>query len=157
MNRRRLLALLVPFALALATAPLRADSGEHKTFTRSFPFAGDRDIRVGIKVGPVSIDSFRIRNWPDDDDIAKGERDHGDNTTMVVEFTYTNRDDDHDYKCKYVVRVPGGGGEVWAENDREATLDKGKTGDTNKMFVKMKTRYFKQARSFQVKYEIWPD
>ena len=27
---------------------------------------------------------------------------------MVVEFRYSNRDRDKDYKCKYVVTIPGG-------------------------------------------------
>ena len=57
----------------------------------------------------------------------------------------------------YTVTIEGKDGAPWAENDRTATLDAGKMGDTNKMFVKMKTRYYRQARSFQVTYEIWPD
>ena len=48
----------------------------------------------------------------------------GSRMTMVVEFTYTNRDERRDWKCKYVVTIPGGGGETWADNDRTATLDK---------------------------------
>ncbi len=50
--------------------------------------------------------------------------------------------------------VPGKDG-VWAESERTATLDKGKVHDTNKLFLKMKTRYYKQARSLKVSYEVW--
>lgn len=144
---------LTVLALVLVASPAFAEKG--KVIQKSFPFVGDRDVKVGVKVGPVSIDSFRIRNWPDEDDLEKGDRDHGDTSTMVVEFEYTNRDDDHDYKCRYVVRVPGPGGEAWAENDREATLDKGKYGDTNKMFVKMKTYRYRKAKKIDVSFEIW--
>ncbi|HQN08715.1 MAG TPA: hypothetical protein PK569_14230, partial [Thermoanaerobaculia bacterium] len=72
-------------------------------------------------------------------------------------FEYTNRDEARDWKCRYTVKVPGKDGGLWAENDRTATLDAGKTHDTNKVFVRMKTRNYKKARSIQVKYEIWRD
>ena len=132
MNRIRL-ALLA--AALLAFSPAFAQTGK---FDRSYPFAGDKDIKVGIKVGDVTIDSFRIRHWPDSDDFHKAEKDLKDTHTMVVEFHYSNRDRDKDYKCKYVVTIPGGrDGKPFGENDRTATLDKGKLDDTNMMFVKM--------------------
>lgn len=153
MTRRLVRPTLCALVLAFLASPVAA--AERKAVEKSFPFVGDRDVKVGVKSGPVSIDSFRIRNWPDEDDLEKGDRDHGDTSTMVVEFTYTNRDDDNDYKCKYVVRVSGPDGETWAENDREATLDKGKYGDTNKMFVKMKTYRYRKAKKIDISFEIW--
>jgi hypothetical protein len=142
---------------ALAATLLASSPGlaETQKFDRSYPFAGDKDINVGIKVGDVTIESFRIRHWPDSDDFEKAAKDLNDTHTMVVEFRYSNRDRDKDYKCKYVVTIPGGkGGKPFGENDRTATLDKGKLDDTNSMFVKMFTNDYKVAKTIRISFEI---
>jgi hypothetical protein len=150
MDRLRLAAL----ATALVVSSTAFGAGEK--FERSYSFAGDKDVKVGIKVGDVTIDSFRIRHWPDADDFSKAEKDLNDTHTMVVEFHYSNHDRDKDYKCKYVVTIPGGkDGKPFGENDRTATLDKGKIDDTNTMFVKMYTSDYKVARTIKVSFEIW--
>jgi len=149
MNRIRL-ALLA--AALLASSPAFA---QKETFEHSYPFEGDKDIKVGFKVGDVTIESFRIRHWPDADDFSKAEKDPKDTHTMVVEFRYSNRDRDKDYKCKYVVTIPGGkDGKPFGENDRTATLDKGKSDDTNMFFVKMLTNDYKVAKTVKVNLEI---
>lgn len=155
MTRRRLATLAL--ALLLSPALASAGPGDRKTYERTHPFGPDRESKVGIRQGPVTIDSVRIRNWPDADDFADAEEDRNETHTMVVEFEYSNRDEARDWKCRYTVTIYGKDGSVWAENDRTATLDEGKIGDTNKMFVRMKTRYFKQVRTFRVTYEIWRD
>ena len=142
-------------AIFLASSPAPADPAEPKAYVKTHPFGPDRESKVGIRQGPVTIESVRIRNWPDADDFADAETDLNETHTMVVEFEYSNRDEARDWKCRYDVTIDGKDGAVWAENDRTATLDAGKIGDTNKMFVKMKTRYYKQVRSFKVRYEIW--
>ena len=150
MNRHRF-ALLA--AALLASSPLLA---ANEKFERSYPFAGDKEIKVGIKVGEVTIDYFRIRHWPDSDDFQKAEKDLNDTHTMVVEFHYSNHDRDKDYKCKYVVTVPGGkDGKPFGDNDRTATLDKGKLDDTNTMFLKMRTNDYKVAKTIKISFEIW--
>ena len=149
MNRVRL-ALLA--AALLASSPGLAQKDK---FERSYPFTGDKDIKVGIKVGDVTIESFRIRHWPDDDDFSKSQKDPKDTHTRVVEFQYSNRDRDKDYKCKYVVTIPGGkDSKPLGENDRTATLDKGKTDDTNTLFVKMYTKDYKIAKTIKISFEI---
>ncbi len=148
-NRLRLAAFA---AALLASAAAFAETGK---FERSYPFVGDKDIKVGIKVGDVTIESFRIRHWPDADDFRKAEREPDDKHTMVVEFRYSNRDRDHSYKCTYVFTVPGGkGGKPLGENDRTATLDKDKIDDTNSFFVKMYTKDYKVAKTVKVSFEI---
>lgn len=142
-------------ALLLSSSPASAGPGDPKTWVKTHAFGRDRESKVGIRQGPVTIESVRIRNWPDPDDFADAEKDRNETHTMVVEFEYSNRDEARDWKCRYTVTIDGKDGGLWAENDRTATLDAGKVGDTNKMFVKMKTRYYKQVRSFKVKYEIW--
>jgi hypothetical protein len=148
--------VLACLAVALLLPALSvADPGERRTYTKTHPFGPSKESKVGIRQGPVSIDVVRIRNWPDADDFADAEKDLNDTHVMVVEFEYGNRDEGRDWKCRYTVTIKGKDGSVWAENDRTATLGKGKVGDTNKIFVRMKTRYYKQVRSFDVKYEIW--
>lgn len=149
--KRALMAAFVAGALAFS-----AEAQEKQRFEKSYSLVGDKDVKVGIKVGDVTIDSFRIRNWPDAENFEKAEKDLNDRHTAVVEFTYSNRDLDHDYKCKYVVTIPGcKDDKPCGENDRTATLDKGKVGDTNKMFVKMRTNDFKTAKKINITYEIW--
>lgn len=150
MKSLRLAAIVAAF---LACAPGFAETGK---FDRTYPFVADKEIKVGIKVGDVTIDFFRIRHWPDSDDFQKGAKDLNDKHTMVVEFHYSNRDRDRDYRCKYVVTIPGGkGGKPLGENDRTATLDKGKLDDTNTLLVKMYTNDYKIARTIKISFEIW--
>jgi hypothetical protein len=152
MSRRHPLALAAALAVVLASPAF----AEGQKFERSFPFTGDKDVKVGIKVGDVTIDSFRVRHWPDSDDFQKAQKDPSDKHTMVVEFRYSNRDQDKDYKCKYVVTIPGGkDGKPLGENDRTATLDKGKIDDTNSMFVKMYTNDYKTAKTIKISFEVW--
>jgi len=137
-SHEALLAPLLRRALLLSPSVLGADSGDRKTYVKSHPFGPDRESKVGIRQGPVTVESVRIRNWPDADDFDDAEKDQNETSTMVVEFEYSNRDEVRDWKCRYTVTIEGKDGTLWAENDRTANLDAGKIGDTNKMFVKMK-------------------
>ncbi|MDL2717458.1 MAG: hypothetical protein PT977_06865 [Acidobacteriota bacterium] len=112
MNRLRFLAYaaVVPFAAALLAASPALGEGGAQKIERSFPFVGDKDIKVGLKVGDATIESFRIRHWPDADDFRKAEKDLNDTHTMVVEFRYSNRNRDNDYKVAKTVRVSF---EIW--------------------------------------------
>jgi hypothetical protein len=141
-------------ALLGAALVFPALSGESKKFEKTVPFQSD-STNLGIAFEKVTIESVRVRNWPDPDDFAKAEKDLNDKHTMVIEFTYSNRDLDNDYKCRYLVTIPGADGAMAGENDRTATLDKGKVGDTNKMFVKMRTNDYKTAKTMKISFEIW--
>lgn len=155
--KRAALALATLFVLVVLSPAAAADPGERKSYTKTFPFGPGKESKVGIRQGPVTIESVSIRNWPDADDFADAENDAGETHTMVLEFEYSNRDEARDWKCRYSITVPGKDGGLWAENDRTATLDAGKIHDTNKMFVRMKTRDYRRVRSFKVRYELWRD
>jgi len=153
--RRPLVPALLGLGLLAAVLPAPADvPPDAKRFERSYTLAGDRDIKVGIRAGDVTIDYFRIRHWPEEEDFRKAEKDLGDTHTVWVEFHYSNRDPDHDYKCKYTVSVPGKGTTL-GENDRTATLDKGKIDDSNRLSLRMKTNDFKGGKTLKVIFEIW--
>jgi len=141
-------------ALVFAVLALPALAGESKKFEKTLPF-NDEEHKLGLVFEKVTIDSVRIRNWPDPDDFEKAQKDLNDKHTMVVEFRYSNRDLDRDYKCKYVVTIPGADGGLAGENDRTATLDKGKVGDENRMFVKMRTNDYKTSKTMKITFEVW--
>ena len=154
---RRILAVLSLFAVVLrvaAAVPAVAAGPDVQKFERTLPFKPDSQ-KIGLKVGDVTIESVEIKNWPDADDVVKGEKDPNDTKTMWVVFTYTNKGSS-DYKCKYVVTVPDPkGGGTWAQDDATRTLDKGKVDDTNRFGMKMKTHQYKLAKSFKVTFEVW--
>jgi hypothetical protein len=139
-------------ALVFVTLPCRAQDGK---IARTFPFS-DKETKVGIKSGDVLIGSFRIRHWPDPDNMAKGEKDLNDKHSVDVEFAYANRDLQNDYKCRYTIEIPGGeDGMPYALADQTRTLSKGKVDDTNKVSLKMRTHQYKLAKTMKVTFEIW--
>jgi hypothetical protein len=139
-------------ALVFTALPSRA---EDRKIVRSFPFS-DKETKVGVKSGDALIGSFRIRHWPDPENMAKGEKDLNDNHSVDVEFTYANRDLENDYKCRYTIEIPGGAdGKPYALADQTRTLSKGKVDDTNKVSLKMKTHQYKLAKTMIVTFEIW--
>lgn len=139
-------------ALIFTALPSGAEDGK---IVRSFPFS-DKETKVGVKSGDVIIGSFRIRHWPDPDNMAKGEKDLNDRHSVDVEFAYANRDLENDYKCRYTIEIPGGAdGLPYALVDQTRTLGKGKVDDTNKVSLKMRTHQYKLAKTMKVTFEIW--
>ena len=150
MNRIRLVVLAV-VALALPAA-----SAETSKFDRSYPFVGDKDVKVGIKVGDVTIESFRIRHWPDSDDFEKARKDLNDTHTMVVEFTVLEpgprqglqmqvRGHDSGRQGRQAVRRERPDGHARQRQDRRP----------NSMFLKMHTNDYKVAKTVKISFEIW--
>lgn len=158
MKRATLLgSLLLGLGLGLSSGPAGAASGAATKFERSFTLVPDKEQKVsGVKVGEAVIDSVNIVDWPDPDDFAKGEKDLNKSHSMKIVFTYTNRDLENDYKCKYTVTVPSDKGEKpFGQDDSTKTLDKGKVGETNSMSVKIRTHQYRIAKTFKVTFEIW--
>lgn len=143
-------------ALCVAFAALSLLASDSQKFERSYPFTGDKDIKVGIRVGDCTIDYFRIRNWPDPDDFRKAEKDLNDRKAMTIEFHYSNRDLERDYKCHYEISIPGGkDGKPFGQENRTATLNKGKVDDTNKISLRIRTHEYKLARTIKISFELW--
>lgn len=145
--KRLSLALLV---VALAS-PLTG--GEMKRFEKTLSWKPDSQ-KIDIKVDKnVTIESVRVRHWPDADDFDKAQKELNDKHTVWIEFTYSNRDLEKNYKCRYDVTVEGPDG-MLGHDDRNATLDKGKVGDTNKLMFKMRTNDYKKAKSMKCVFEV---
>ena len=121
---KRIVLACLAVALLLAPSPAGAEPGDRKTYAKTHPFGPDRESKVGIRQGPVTIESVRIRNWPDADDFADAEKDLGETHTMVVEFEYSNRDEARDWKCRYTVTITGKDGSRLGRErpDRHARL-----------------------------------
>jgi hypothetical protein len=148
--RRSLAAVAV---LVLASSALLAKDG--KKFEKTVPFKPET-TKLNVKVDDkVTIESVRIRRWPDGDDFRKAEKELNDKHMSFVEFTYSNRDLDRDYKCRYEITVTGPDGTLF-HDDHTATLDKGKVDDTNKMMMRIRTNDYKTAKSMKVSFEVWP-
>ena len=146
-----LIAVVLVFA---AAAPAFAAGPDVQKFERTLPFKAESQ-KIDLKVGDVTIESVEIKNWPDAEDFAKGEKDLNDTKTMWVVFTYTNKGD-RNYKCIYAVTVlDPAGGKPLAVDDAERTLDKGKVDDTNRFGMKMKTNLYKTAKTFKVNFTVW--
>ena len=141
------LAAVVAIALPLA-------GGEARSFTRSVPFSSSREQRLDVKSGPVTIETVEISHWPDPDDLRKGERDLNDKHGCRLEFRYTNRDLDRDWKVRYTVDVVGGG-QTYAHEEHTETLDKGKVGDRHSFGIRMRTHEYKLARTMKISMELW--
>ena len=149
---RRSLSLAVCALLVATSALLGADS---KKVEKSVPFKSDEQ-KLNIKIDDkVTIESVRVRRWPDPDDFRKAEHDLNDKHMCFVEFTYSNRDLDRNYKCRYELTVTGPDGTLF-HDDHTATLDKGKVGDTNKMLIKMRTNDYKVAKTMKISFEVSP-
>lgn len=141
-------------ALAVAALALPVSGGEAQRFDRSVPFSPSKDHSLNVKAGPVTIESVSINHWPDPDDFRKGEKDLNDKHGCRVEFRYTNRDLDKDWKVHYVVLVTGGGKD-YAREEKTETLNKGKVGDTHSFGLRLRTHEYKLAKSLKVDMEVW--
>ena len=151
MLKRRTVALAATLVLAF---PLTALASERRTVTKTYETEKQEEIEVGVRIGEAKIESFRIHDWPSHEKIEKGERDRDDNTSINIVFTYTSKDHEHDYKCKYTVALLNERGKVLGEGDAERTLDKGKRHDTNRVSLKMHTHRYRDAKKIRVTYEM---
>ncbi len=140
------------FAAAALSLPLAG--GEAHSFTRTVPFTPSRAHRLNVKSGPVTIESVEIARWPDPDDLRKGEHNLNDKHGCRLEFRYTNRDLDKDWKVHYSVTVTGGG-QTFAHAESTETLDKGKVDDRHSFGLRLRTHEYKLARSLRIDMEVW--
>ena len=151
MLQRRTMALATTLALGFA---LTAFASERRTVTKTYGLERHEDVEVGVRIGEAKIESFRIHDWPSHEKIEKGERDHGDSTSVKFVFTYTSKDHEHDYKCKYTVELLNGNGKVLGEGSEDRTLDKGKHHDTNGVSLKMHTHRYADVTKVRVTYNM---
>lgn len=142
--------LVVVVALAL---PL--SGGPSRRFDRGFAFNA-RQHNVGVRSGPVTIESYVIRRWPSPDDFRDGERDLNETHTCRIEFTYSNRDLDEDWKVRYRIEVKGQGN-VYARLEKTETLDKGKVHDRHDFGIKLRTHEYRRAETMDISFEVWRD
>ena len=154
---RRTFALTVALALALAIVLVIPQTGlasERRTVTKTYGLERHDEVEVKVHIGEAEIEHFRIHDYPSHEKIEKGEKDRHDSSSIDIVFTYTNRDHEHDYKCKYTVSLLNEHGKVLGEGDAERTLDKGKHHDTNKVSLKMHTHKYGEVAKVRVTYAM---
>jgi len=147
--------VLIGIALGLAALPASAaEKKDVQKFERTLAFKPESQ-KLDLTVGDVTFESVEIKNWPDAQDFAKGDKDPNDTKTMWVVFTYTNKGSSN-YGSHIVVTVlDPSGGKPLAEDDTTRTQDKGKVGDTNRFGMKMKTNQYKVAKTMKIAFEVW--
>lgn len=150
---RRTFALPVAMGLALAF-PLTGLASEKRTVTKVYQLEKHDETEVKVHIGEAVIDHFQIHDYPSHEKIKKGEKDRGDSSSVNIVFTYTNRDHEHDYKCKYTVAFLNERGKVLGEGSEDRTLDKGKHHDTNKVSLKMHTHRYGDVERVRVTYDM---
>jgi hypothetical protein len=154
---KRILKIGILLALGLflaAPAPAADVPADAKKVEKTLPFKPGPQ-KIDVKVDDITIDYIEVRNWPDADDFAAGDRDPNDTKMMWVIFTYSNRGD-REYKCRYTVTIRDpNSAETWAENDSTRSLDAWKMGDTNRFGVRMKTHRYRLAKTMKLGFEIW--
>ena len=148
---RRTFALAAALVLAV---PLTGLASERRTVTKTYELEKHDEVEVKVHIGEAVIEHFRIHDYPSHEKIEKGEKDHGDSSSVNVVFTYSNRDHEHDYKCRYKVAFLNGHGKVLGEGSDERTLDKGKHHDTNRVSLKMHTHKYGDVARVRVTYEM---
>ncbi len=151
MLKRRSAALAIALALGFA---LTALASEKRTVTKTYGLQKHDETEVGVRIGEAKIESFRIHDWPSHEKIEKGEKDRDDSSSINVVFTYTSKDHEHDYKCRYTVELLNDHGKVLGEGAENRTLDKGKHNDTNRVSLKMHTHKYADARKVRVTYDM---
>ncbi len=126
-------------------------------YVRFHPLGQNVEAPVGIRHGPITIESVKVKSWPDAGDFRKAETDPDDTKKIAFEFRYSSNDRQRDWKCKYTISVEGKDGVVYGVNDRTATLDKGRLHDTNGLSVRVKTRALGTVKAFKATYELRRD
>lgn len=150
--RSRHLALAAALALVV---PAVAAASEKRTVTKTYELKKHDETEIGVRIGEAKIESFKIKDWPSHEKIEKGQKDRDDNTSVKFVFTYSNRDHEHDYKCRYVVELLNERGKVLGEGQDDRTLDKGKHHDTNGVSLKMHTHKYGDAKKVRVTYAMY--
>jgi hypothetical protein len=130
---------------------------EPRTLEAQVPFRVAEKIPIGVDVASISIETIEISETPSERDLEKAAKRPDDTHKAKVVFTYSNRDTEQDYKCKYVVSVLDRDGKQLGTSDRDASLNKKQSHDTNRMSIKMRTSDYAAASRIRLRFEIKKD
>jgi hypothetical protein len=136
------------------------------TLLTSFAFAGstektisvpkrDQDVKIDFSSGGGKIESVRIQNYPDSDDLEKARKDPKDTKLTFWSFSVDNPSDKK-VKMKIAFEIIGKDGESLGHFDKSDTVDAGKSDDNIRVWVHMKTLDIVSAKSAKLSLSIEP-
>ncbi len=147
--------ILLPVVLLLTAAV--CDAGPPaRSFQKTIPLPRTGVARLGWTSDRCSIVSVELRNYPDEEDIAKARReDPGDHSWVWWQFNVENRGD---AKCRIRlwVEVLGKNGKVVKQSDRSDTVDAHKLEDQIRVSTRMKTIDIADAPEARLRAAVGP-
>lgn len=142
-------------AAALVTLAAPALLGAETEKTISVP-KRDQSVKIGFAANDARIESVRIQNYPDAEDVEKAKREKPNDTTLTFwNFSVANRGSGK-VRMKIAVEVIGKDGSVVGKGDKSDNVDAGKRDDNIRIWVKMKTLDIVSAKSAKLRLSIEP-
>jgi|PersoiStandDraft_1058852.scaffolds.fasta_scaffold18978_1 hypothetical protein len=136
----------------LAASPALAETVEK---TIAVP-KHDQSVKVGFSSGGATIESVRIQNYPDSEQVAKARREKPDDKSFVFWRFSVGNQSSRKVKIKIDVEVIGKGGDVIAHNDKSDTVDAGRDEDNIRVMMHPRILDLVDARSARLKLSIEP-
>lgn len=115
----------------------------------------DQDVKIDFSSGGGKIESVRIQNYPDSDDIEKTKKDPKDTKLTFWNFSVSNKSDKK-VKMKIAFEIIGKDGESLGHFDKSDTVDADKSDDNIRVWVHMKTLDIISAKSAKLSLSIEP-
>jgi hypothetical protein len=116
----------------------------------------DQSVKIGFSSEGAKIESLRIQNYPNEEDVQKARREKpGDKSLTFWNFSVSN-DSSRKVRMKIDVTVLGKDGEVVAHNDKSDTVDAGKSDDNIRVWVRIKTLDIVSAKTAKLRLSIEP-
>ncbi len=116
----------------------------------------DQDVTINFSSEGAKIESVRIQNYPDSDDVEKARtKDPKDTKLTFWNFSVSNRSEKK-VKMKIEFEIIGKDGESVGHFDKKDTVDAGKTDDNIRVWVHMKTLDIISAKSAKLHLSIEP-
>lgn len=153
MKRAASLVLCLGFA-TLAFA--KGDAGG-APIERTIPVPGrDKDVTVAINGRGVKIESVRIQNYPDREQVAKARREDPEDTIFVFWNFQISNPSDHDVKLKIDVTLIGKDGESAGRSSKSDTVKAGNVDDNIRVMMHPRIIDLADGKNAEIKVTIEP-
>ena len=110
----------------------------------------DEDVKIGVTAEGVKVESVRIQNYPDTEQVAKAKNeDPNDKSFIFWNFSVSNPSS-KPVKLKIDVTLIGKDGKSLGRSDRSDTVDAGKTDDNLRVMMHPKILDLVDAKNIKV-------
>ena len=112
------------------------------------PFKAGELLPVDLGDAPLAINGVELRGLPSLDKLRKAQS-KSDVVSITARFYYSNPDD-RDWLCVYRVSILDDSGQEIGSGERQATLDKKQSSDTNDVRVTVQAAAFERATKIRI-------